>query len=159
MRIIEQLLPDPVVRTAVLESFAESIREADRLTNGVWKVSVHKAGAVWLNVSRWAMVGIEPDKMWITVQELALGEDLKGELDRLQWTEPCWYRVPSRLLWVTMPPSHVRGTYERCANAHFAALQDIANYQIVKHKMRFHSTAFLDYLRGNLGLELPDPDI
>ena len=159
MKAIERLLPEPDIRRVVLASFAESIRAADLVTSGVWRVSVHKTGRVWLNVSRWAMAGILPRSMWITVQDLALGDNLKQELYQLRWVEPSWYRIPSKLLWITMPASSVKETYERCKAAHLAALRDVANYQRVKHKMRFHSAEFVDYLREAQGLEIPDPDI
>ena len=152
------LFPDETQRRQVLQVFREAILEAHRQHPGNWSVSLAEPKKVRLNVGRVVVMTLEPNTVWLVVEEARLPEDLRERVKPLMTPEYRYETLPTGI-GLNLTPAQAWAWREALwpAFAAFVAQAARGTTYLPARLRQAHSPAFLRYLAEVLGEEVPEP--
>jgi len=154
-RVIETLFPDEQVRRAALGVLGQSIRTAHDANPWAWAVTMPAGKQVRLNVGPIETVVLESGGIVLIVDEDKL-DNSSHEIIAPGFRHKV---VPGAVGTTPLRLADVEARYATLRPAHTQVLKAAANQQqsVASRWAKYHQRSVLDYMKGFLGVQLPDP--
>ncbi len=158
-QLLMDLFPDETQRRKALELFREAILVAHREHPGNWSVSLSEPKKVRLNVGRVVVMTLEPNSVWLVVEEARLPGDLRERVQPHMTPEYRYKTLPTGIGLSLMPEQTWDWREELWpAFVAFVAQAARSTTQLPAPLRRAHASAFLRYLAQAVGKPVPEPD-
>ncbi len=153
------LFPDETQRRQALQLFREAVLEAHRAHPGNWSVSLAEPKKVRLNVGRVVVMTLEPNTVWLVVEEARLSDDLRERVEPFMTPEYRYKSLPTGI-GLSLAPEQAWAWREALwpAFAAFVAQAARGTTHLPARLRQAHSPAFLRYLAQVLKETVPVPE-